>query len=1741
MAAIQRLNTPPKLHVEEYPLVIRLADLPQDAAIKVGSLPLRGEGSEGDADFVLKVSKPAEIQAPAIPAALNGWLKPGFDKPQGELKHFERRKITSKDGSSSQVKFADDAARPAAFAKYEKVRNDWVAQVKKGEAASKLFEQLLETWGRLERESERIHLVFGDAVMHQVTPKLTVEHPLVTQELSIDFDPEIPEFTLREGDANPEIYTELLHWAQVENDTIRQARKWLQNAEGENRLKELVQFLWPDSPLLDKPEDMTMPELAPGPQLVTDPIIYLGFRTQGFMQAIETFLEAVPTMGELPPSLVRVVGLEPQAEDSPPPADILYTMPANPEQERVAVRLARSGSVLVQGPPGTGKTHTIANLIGHLLAQGKSILVTSQRTKALRVLRDMIIPELRPLCVSVLDHETESKSQLEEAVKGMVARFSSSEAEELDQLAETYRLRRLKIKDQLGEAEQRLIDARLDEYRPLKIGSEEVHPTVAAQKVAEGRGTLDWIPGPLAEGAPLPLNPDELNQLYSQSAKVSSDVRPDASTGLLPVEDLLAAGQLNEILSTQAQLATKANRFAESFWVNPNQDHAQLEKLRHIARQAAVGLRNRDTWLLECTQAGLMGGAHRQGWEDFVRLIEQTHQEIAPLERAVLTIGPKLESDLPLNVQLEAAQEMIAHLKADKSIGYLQLLTKPAWKKLLEHSRVDGGAPRTLEHLDGIVSLIKVRQKRDMLRSRWERQITQRGGIKPAELGDRPEDTALQYVERIRRALSWSMTTWPAALHTMREVGVSWEHVIEQVPPTSAAQGEITRIRQALEEQLEPLIESRMAMLEHREHETKLRNLIGLLTQHAGPTDSGRIAEELKQAVLARDVERYAQAVHQLVALHQQTVHAGRRDELLARLAEAAPNWAGFIRERIAPHDGDKPPGDAEEAWFYRQCADMLTARQQRDIDELQQEVVRLRDKLRDTTAKYVENLTWSAQLRRTGVRQQQALIGWLDLMRKIGSGKGKRAPQLKAKARERLAECQESVPVWIMPLSRVAESYHPGKALFDVVILDEASQSDIMGLIAFALGKEVVVVGDHEQVSPDAVGQSYAEIEELIETHLQDIPNKELYDGKTSVYDLARQSFGGTIRLLEHFRSVPEIIAFSNALCYEGEIQPLRESSAVKVRPACVAHRVSGTVERKINQREVQEIASLILAACEQPEYAQHSFGVISLVGEDQAVAIDKLLTQHMDLPQYQARKIVCGTAPQFQGDERDIMFLSVVDAPSDIGTLPLRNDERFIKRFNVAASRARDQMWVIHSVDPRTDLKENDLRERLIRHAQSPEGGMQDKKRRKAPTSFEFEFQEKIYDHLINLGYGVLVDWPVGSYKLDLVVEGKDGRVAIKCDGEKEFAPQKLDQDIHRETVLERVGWRFIRLRASEFYLDPERALRTLEGRLKELDIEPLTTVDKVIPIGNDGMSELARRVINRASELRRSWKLAEESDEEEGEGDDEVGPLVDQTVKPVAKPAAPPRPEPVTATAPAAQPPAEAAAPAVSLDLGQPFGMLDGMGARAFAPKGAVPYPPTAARPAGDTPAVKPALATEKAVAPADKAPPLLPSLAPKATPPAVPPAAAAAKAGGPAAGAPKPPALNLPPPPPSGGGLNLPPPAPMGGLGGGGGLNLPPPPGGGLGGGGGLNLPPPPGGGLAGGLPPLGGAPLPKPAGNLPLPAAPKTTKLDLKGAEAARPAEDAEGKKPSRLELDKGKQEPASAFAKERPARIDLDT
>ena len=119
--------------------------------------------------------------------------------------------------------------------------------------------------------------------------------------------------------------------------------------------------------------------------------------------------------------------------------------------------------------------------------------------------------------------------------------------------------------------------------------------------------------------------------------------------------------------------------------------------------------------------------------------------------------------------------------------------------------------------------------------------------------------------------------------------------------------------------------------------------------------------------------------------------------------------------------------------------------------------------------------------------------------------------------------------------------------------------------------------------------------------------------------------------------------------------------------------------------------VAALLCAATEQPEFAKNdqgkptSFGVISMVANNQALKIDCILRQRLEPVEYQRRQILCGDSAQFQGDERDVMFLSLVDSPPDEPPLKMRQEggkKIFKKRFNVAASRARNQMWIVHSL---------------------------------------------------------------------------------------------------------------------------------------------------------------------------------------------------------------------------------------------------------------------------------------------------------------------------------------------------------------------------------------------------------------------------------------------------------------------------
>ncbi|WP_239795503.1 AAA domain-containing protein [Candidatus Nitrotoga arctica] len=558
------------------------------------------------------------------------------------------------------------------------------------------------------------------------------------------------------------------------------------------------------------------------------------------------------------------------------------------------------------------------------------------------------------------------------------------------------------------------------------------------------------------------------------------------------------------------------------------------------------------------------------------------------------------------------------------------------------------------------------------------------------------------------------------------------------------------------------------------------------------------------------------------------------RDALAEKLLLVAPGWAEHIIHRVSPHHQGQVPGDFVSAWVWRQLHDTLAERDKLDAQELQREIEKIRDILRQITLRLIDAKAWGKQLERLQGNHtiRQALVGWSDTMRLLRSVRQiDRRQTLQSEARQLMKKCVDAVPVWIMPISIMAESFDPRTTRFDVVIIDEASQADLNALIPLYMGKQVIIVGDHEQVTPLGVGKGQAILNNLIKSMLKDIPLAHLFDNMSSIYDIGRQSFGEGVRLVEHFRCVPEIIAFSNKLSYDGEILPLRESNSTNIKPACVACRVDGGIrEGDTNKAEAERIIATIKAMIRHPMYAGKSIGIISMLGNDQAVLIQSMLHKEVEGIEIEKRRIQAGISGEFQGDERDIIFLSMVDSSSVVGTLRtvgVGAFEQTKKRYNVAVSRAKDQLWVVHSFDPALHLNIDDLRFKLLQHVKDPLASLRAFNQEEGNT--ESPFEREVLKRLTDAGFKVKTQWQVGYFRIDIVVEGGGKRLAVECDGDRYHPMEQLAKDMDRQTILERLGWQFVRIRGCAFYRDKELSMRPVFTRLAELEIPPEANADE------------------------------------------------------------------------------------------------------------------------------------------------------------------------------------------------------------------------------------------------------------------------------------------------------------------------
>jgi len=1149
------------------------------------------------------------------------------------------------------------------------------------------------------------------------------------------------------------------------------------------------------------------------------------------VQALTTIAEQLRFNAPIPEGVRRLVdvGDLPAAgdDDEPTPEpEILFPLPANEAQLDIVRRLRERPGVLVQGPPGTGKSHSIANLVAHLLAQGERVLVTSHTARALEVLRDRIPAEIRELAVVVLGSDARGRDELQASVHGISERYSAwnprrsqqQVARRRDELADA-RSAELKLRERLQALRER--DS---ERHPRAFGGYEGTALDIARQLRLRAADLGWLHDAVDPADEPPLTDGESLELLGLLRAIDAEAEAELLAVTVAADELPVPEAFASLVAAERTAETACAEAAEvAHPAGPALAAAPAEAVDALAA-AVVDLRHQrlalvrrgEAWVAAATEqvaAGLTGrwGALERATADALATIRPLLPEVGGCQVTGLE-GRSLAA-----VRADATG-LRDHLRQGGSLGVGPLRAQAVRRAryLVDAVRVDGVPCVDVATVDRVVAWAAVRDRLDRLDAEWapHRPATAGStGVRGAEYED--VLAVLQSVLRLER---------------VRDAAA---HAAAAVPGLAAPDWEDDGALGAL-----------LLALDGARRDRQLRMARKGLAAAVAPLRPGSthpVVQALRAAVAERDRRGYEAAYRSLQRLDARRAALERRRDLLRRLAAAAPRLAGEVLDAPLDPAWDARLGAMASAWDWARADAWLAAhtdptlalRLERDLDDARQRIER-------ATRALAAELAWSHCLSRLTEAERAHLEAWEEAVRKIGKGTGKHAARWRQRARDAMQGCRSAIPAWIMPIFKVAEAVDMAPEAFDVVIVDEASQSGPEALFLQYLARRVIVVGDDQQISPDNVGVDRDKVQFLNAQYLHDVPLAMHYDADTSYFTHAAIRYGDRLVLQEHFRCMPEIIQFSNSLCYRDRpLVPLRQFGSDRLRPAIQVRHVADGVydEAQVNEAEARAVVEQVMACLADRAYAGKTLGVISLVGSEQARLIARLLARLVDPAEMERRRLLCGDAYAFQGDERDVMFLSLVQAPRAGRRLYAATHGRDRRRFNVATSRARDQLWLFHTATL-DDLHPEGVAHRLLQYCLQPrvepppavEGPLVAGWRRRAeercdgdepPHPFESWLELDVFLRLLERGFLVLPQHELAGYQVDLLVEGPRSRLAVECDSDRWHGPRAFENDLLRQRMLQRCGLPFSRVRGAAFYRDPDAALESLWADLRQHDI--------------------------------------------------------------------------------------------------------------------------------------------------------------------------------------------------------------------------------------------------------------------------------------------------------------------------------
>jgi len=1300
------------------------------------------------------------------------------------------------------------------------------------ERAEKLYSQFQKTYLQLEKNSEDLEIIFSNGILTWKVEEKTIVHPIFTTKMEMKFDVARKIFTLKPYNNQTNVELEFLNeYLEVNLDSLLSLRNKAKDMALDVRNIEMASRIFEEIAILLKAhkEGFFIESLSGQEDIVIDTniqfynapcIILRKVDTRLWNMELNDVLQQIRAGFPIPKTIEALVSEEEVVQDieelnqwKEVGEDILFPLPANQEQMEITKRLAENFGIVVQGPPGTGKSHTIANLICHLLAHGKRVLVTSQTDRALRVLSNKIPEDVRALCISILGNDTKSLEELDESVRKITENLSL-DTKELRKEIKLLKYKLIKCHEDQKNLYKDIKGIEDRENEKIEYEGAKYTLTQMASWVVDNEDSNCWIVDKLQFNSQNPLSDEEFKKLVQLSNEIKKEqIREidniDKYVAALPTEE-----ELCDKIAVLLELEKEQHIYEDNIKDLNNVDsidygNRRLLKLVDDAIERLEGFE--DNWLNNIMKYYYTNNEAKKHWVQLVEKCNEYIKNISKIKQEFNNHKLEIPGDMDITKFKNDFDVVAKTIREKGRLGGLFKLLHGNLKYIFEGCKVDYEFINKSEQIVVVDLYIKVQLLERELKNLWNNSVKEYG----KELSYNSDLNFIlelsKDIKSIQSIIDFDRDFRNNIINFLPNVNFSGKRLPGKDLQSDQYwyEKETYIYLKSVFDSLKCINKYKKVCSEVEEIKTSFNN-VGCL-------------EKLHNAINKRSVLGIQAVYRDINSLMQLAPKVLKLKELSSKLEVSCPILLRDIINAEAEIINKLQISNWETSWKWKKWNDYLSKLQEVDVEALEKNIAGEKVKEKLIIGELVSKRSWLNQIQRTTEAQKRSLFTWMEAIKRIGKGTGTQAVKYRKIAQVEMENCKDVIPVWIMPINRVMENLKLTDNLFDVVIVDESSQSDISAITVLMRAKKAIIVGDEKQISPEAIGKDHTVVETLIDTYLEGIPHAEWFDLKTSLYNTALRVFPNRLLLKEHFRCVPEIIGFSNELCYSNEIIPLRRIDArEKVGPVIVTSKIVGGYRdetKALNVLEAECIVDRILECCRDGVYNGMTMGVISLLGDAQAELIQGMLIEKLGMEEMLRRKLICGDAYSFQGDERDIMYLSMVIANNAKFTALTKGSD--IRRFNVAASRERNQMWLFHSVDLE-DLNNKCVRYSLLKYCLEQN---EPKEEIKSSDYLLNDFEEHIARSIKDSGYKLTPKVKVGKYTIDFVVETDLSqkinavnykKIAVQCVGLHADEDYNWQTHYEMQMCLERMGWEFYKIRASEFYRNPNVVMERLTKKL-------------------------------------------------------------------------------------------------------------------------------------------------------------------------------------------------------------------------------------------------------------------------------------------------------------------------------------